>query len=655
MVVNLNATQSIGGVGPGQARDGFGAIDTFKNIEAAEGTIHSDTLLGSDPDPATGSDGTNQFYATGGGDSFNGAGGFDTVGYYSAAAGPNGEGVVADLGNSPVQANLQDILASHFANSGQAAGDTYLSIEELDGSPFADTLYGDNASDNFLWGDGGNDLLVGRGGYDGFWGGAGNDTFDGTPTAADAVAQLDLDYDRVLVQTRNSGTPSIGVVVNLSDAAVTVNLAGTPLGSGTLTLQAQQSIDLSGVLGLDTYIDIEEISATMVADTLIGGHAANDGYEAFYGLGGNDSIDGGTGYDEVRYDRDQQYGATHGVQVNLATGSAVDSFDGVDTLRNIEAVRGTNFSDTVTGGTENGGFNLLAGNDSIDGGAGFDTLYYRYDLGTQGIVANLSNQSLTFDFGASTLTQLANTVRDDYGSTDSVAGIERIDGSGFDDYMMGSTADNILLGRDGNDVIDGGAGADTLNGNGGTQDQVDYSLETQLGGGRGVIVNLSGVSVTGNASITGFGAGEQVATVLAGTARDGFDNTDQLFNFENIGGTAGNDILVGSGVANQIQSNGGSDTMTGNGGNDLFVFDGITGNSRITDFSSVTGNDDTVQLVGITSVAQFQSLATLTAVAGGVLIDFPSLGANHTITLQGATLASLQFSMDPTGTSLLIS
>ena len=91
-----------------------------------------------------------------GADVLNGQGGFDYAAYWSAGA-----GVTANLTN-PAQ------------NTGEAAGDTYISIECLIGTSFDDCLTGDN-NDNSLRGGPGADVLDG---------GAGNDTAEYLPIAA---------------------------------------------------------------------------------------------------------------------------------------------------------------------------------------------------------------------------------------------------------------------------------------------------------------------------------------------------------------------------------------------------------------------------------------------------------------------------------------
>ena len=90
------------------------------------------------------------------------------------------------------------------------------------------------------------------------------------------------------------------------------------------------------------------------------------------GLDGNDTIDGGTGYDRVDYTT-----STSGVDVVLGgtgQGKAQDGLGGIDALINIEAVRGSANNDTLTG--SNSGifesFEGREGNDLIDGRGGRD-------------------------------------------------------------------------------------------------------------------------------------------------------------------------------------------------------------------------------------------------------------------------------------------
>ncbi|MBU2994209.1 CAP domain-containing protein [Octadecabacter sp. 1_MG-2023] len=121
----------------------------------------NDVLIGQHGDDfLSGGNGNDQMIGGVGGDTFEGGAGEDRVLYGSAGA-----GVTADLGDAS-------------QNTGDAAGDTYDSIERLRGSNFDDVLRGDDA-DNILWGVNGDDQMVGNGGDDVLFGMNGDDTLQG--------------------------------------------------------------------------------------------------------------------------------------------------------------------------------------------------------------------------------------------------------------------------------------------------------------------------------------------------------------------------------------------------------------------------------------------------------------------------------------------
>jgi Ca2+-binding RTX toxin-like protein len=105
-----------------------------------------------------GGDGNDTLIGGGGADDLEGGAGIgDTASYETSTA-----AVIASLANPAV-------------NTGDAAGDTYLGIENLTGGSDSDTLIGD-ANNNVLNGGRGNDTLDGGAGNDTLDGGAGNDT-----------------------------------------------------------------------------------------------------------------------------------------------------------------------------------------------------------------------------------------------------------------------------------------------------------------------------------------------------------------------------------------------------------------------------------------------------------------------------------------------
>jgi Ca2+-binding RTX toxin-like protein len=298
-------------------------------------------------------------------------------------------------------------------NTLNAGTDTLTSIENLLGSDFNDTLTGD-AGANKLEGGLGNDTLNG---------GLGNDTLDGgtgTDTASYAGA-------------------TAGVTVTLASSA------------------AQNTVNA----GLDTLIDIENLTGSGFNDALTGNTGANLlqgwlGNDTLNGGLGNDTLDGGTGTDTASY-----AGATAGVTVTLASSAAQNTVNaGLDTLISIENLIGSGFNDVLTGSS---GANLLQGwlgNDTLNGGLGNDTL----DGGTGTDTASYAGATAGVTVTLATPGVAQNTIN---AGTDTLTSIENLSGSVFHDLLTGNAGNNVLQGGAGNDSLDGGAGSDTVDGGSG--------------------------------------------------------------------------------------------------------------------------------------------------------------------------------------------
>ena len=133
------------------------SIDGGTGNDMLYGETGADTIHGGDGDDLLdGGDGNDDLTGGEGADELIGGAGYDRV-FYNAAT----SGVTANMVNSAL-------------NTGEAAGDTYDSIEALFGSQFNDFLTG-TSGDNRLVGAGGDDILVGAGGNDSLFGGNGND------------------------------------------------------------------------------------------------------------------------------------------------------------------------------------------------------------------------------------------------------------------------------------------------------------------------------------------------------------------------------------------------------------------------------------------------------------------------------------------------
>ena len=117
-------------------RCGFAGSDIIRNIRTVHGSNHYDGIIGDDNDNTLyGHRGNDELKGEGGEDTLDGGAGNDTASYATSDAGVNVN------------------LAANTASGGHADDDTFISIENLTGSPHEDTLAG-NALPNVL--DGGN-------------------------------------------------------------------------------------------------------------------------------------------------------------------------------------------------------------------------------------------------------------------------------------------------------------------------------------------------------------------------------------------------------------------------------------------------------------------------------------------------------------------
>lgn len=246
-------------------------------IENAEGGSGNDRIVGNvadntlwgnaGADTLIGGDGDDVLYGGSGADRLEGGNGIDSVSHLEATA-----RVVVDL-------------ASPLLNGGEASGDTYSSIEQVIGSNFDDSLWGDSAA-NGLGGFAGNDTLNGRGGNDILVGGDGNDVLEGGAGADRLEGGNGIDTATYSVALINS-------LLQLSVSGVTADLLVPSSNTG----------EAAG----DTFFFIENLTGSAFNDVLRGDNSANvlnglGGTNALYGRGGNDTLLGGGGNDKLQGD-----------------------------------------------------------------------------------------------------------------------------------------------------------------------------------------------------------------------------------------------------------------------------------------------------------------------------------------------------------------
>lgn len=182
-------------------------------------------------------------------------------------------------------------------------------------------------------------------------------------------------------------------------------------------------------------------------------------------------------------------------------------------------------------------------------------------------------------------------------------GDDRIDGASGSDVIYGGDGDDNLTGRDGDDQLFGQAGNDILNGDYGSSgpggndhlDGGDGDDQFEQYVGFGYPASLAGddtyVGGPGNDSFSYFHRGNPVTITLDGIANDGMaGEADNIHpDIETVGGSAGNDVIVGSPGPDHLWGGDGDDLIHGMGGDDRLS--GDDGNDTI---DGGPGNDELV-------------------------------------------------------------
>jgi VCBS repeat-containing protein len=242
-----------------------------------------------------------------------------------------------------------------------------------------------------------------------------------------------------------------------------------------------------------------------------------------------------------------------------------------------DSITGGNLDDIIEGGT---GYNY------IDGGAGNNTVSYTtFDsldkLTGVTVVLNDNGTGLGSGTNAESTPQF-----------DTLANIQNIIGSSYNDTLVGDSNDNILIGGAGDDILQGGAGNDTLLGGygddfldggagadtfygGDSTDTVTYANSPSSDGNNlGVTVDLSADIVSGSATALGGDAQGDTFSSIEIVIGSRYDDTITGDNADNtFWGGLGNDTLNGNGGSDTLHGGFGNDTLTGGAGNDFLYGD----------------------------------------------------------------------------------
>ena len=639
---------------------------------AASATNQADELVGgADSDDINGLQGNDTLLGNGGddileggegSDVIDGGAGSDTAAYRLAAAGADGKGLTIDLANPG-------------NNTGEAAGDTYLSIENVIGSAFDDRLIGDGSAN----------LLDGGLGVDRMYGGLGDDIYVVSQTGDKAIELEKQGTDTVLSAISYSlsgqfienltltGTDNITATGNSLNNVLTGNSGNNTLAGGTgvdtadwaaatsaltITVDANGDGTVTGAgIGTDIFTGIENVIGGSSGDIITGNARSN-------------RIDGGLGYDQM------SGGAGNDTYVVDQVGDKVIELnsEGTDTVLSsisfslvgqyVENLTLTGSANTnATGNSLNNMLTGNAGNNALAGGTGTDTANWAAATSALTIVLDANGNGAVSGTGI---------------GTDTFSSIENVVGGMQGDTITGNARANRLEGGLGDDYIDGGAGVDALFGGLGddtfiVDDTSDEVFETQGEGTdtvrSSVSFNLSGkyienLRLTGNAAVNA--TGNSLDNVLSGNgannALDGGNGndtadfsaatsaltiildangsgnvtgagigSDTFSSIENVIGGSASDTITGNAASNRIDGGLGADKMYGGRGNDSYVVN--DSGDKVFELSG-EGNDTVFASVSFSAAGQYIENVTLTGVA---TINATGSSLNNVLTGNGAS------------------
>jgi Ca2+-binding RTX toxin-like protein len=581
----------------GLATGGDAHGDSFALVERFVGSEFGDAMRGgNDAETLEGGGGDDDLQGRGGNDTLRGGFGNDTLN-----GGPGADAINGGEGYDTAQFDPGAPIVLNLAtgvHQGDLAGDSYTLVERFDGTPFADSITGNDLPQD-LFGFGGNDVLEGMGGNDRLYGGPGNDTLrggDGDDVlhggGGTDVYEGGDGYDRVSFADMPAG--------------VAVDIGGGPFGN---------------VFSLMEIFSIEDFEGSAFDDAFYG---RADQANYFYGGNGNDILDGRGGGDVLRGEQGDDTIIVRGTELSvdggfanfdtLQVGGTAGNFDwtlgsfsvdgkGVFQVLNFEMARGGAGADRFVANWDNLSFYGQGGNDVlwggngdnvIEGGPGADELYFGpgydyadYRSDTQGVLVDIRAYIATKGDATGDLW------------LDAPEGI--LAGAG-NDALGGSSGENRILGRGGNDYIAGYHGADGLDGGDGDDviedhDQVlgtwfDTAADNVSGGDGNDTLRIAGggdtvAGGTGTDTLVmrmaAWPAGVSFATPAAPEAAwaimaGGEEPAASISGVEmlDIEGSPWADTMISRlPGADRLLGAGGDDTLEGGGGDDLL--DGGTG------------------------------------------------------------------------------
>lgn len=470
-----------------------------------------------------------------------------------------------DHPTTPMQDDIAALQYMYGGNYGASAhnGDTVYTWSPTTGQEFIDGVGQGLPYRNFI-------LMT-------VWDGGGNDTYDFSNYSTNLSIDLSpggwivTDTSTNHLQRADLGNNGVGGAEYFARGNI-ANALTDPSHPGEIASLIENAIGGSG----------NDSITGNVADNVLNGGA------------GVDIMAGGLGDDTYYVDNaaDQVIEATGAgtdtvfasASYTLAAGSEIEYLRANSTSG--LALTGNGFDNTLVSGI---------GADHLDGGGGVDW-------------ADYTNSAAAVSVNLATGTGSGGTAQGD-----TLANIENLFGSAFNDVLVGNSGDNEIWGGDGNDVITPGSGVDSINAGAGDDRVVDTDgvNADYYDAGAGVdTIDYSGLSFSASISFT---------VNLAGGVAIASDHllqsivTEVILDFENVEGSQTDDYIFGNSSANHIDGNAGDDTVDGSLGDD--VLDGGAGNDTlsyaldlgVTVSLAITTPQDTGG-AGIDTITNFENL-----------------------------------------------
>ncbi|TFH16060.1 MAG: hypothetical protein E4H02_06500, partial [Lentisphaerales bacterium] len=534
--------------------------------------------------------------------------------------------------------------------AGTATGTSEISnIRRVFGGSGDDYLTG-NGDANTLNGGAGSDTIDGGAGNDTLAGGEGADTFVfGDAWGTDTVIAGGVDPDILDFAT---------VEVDLSlyiyaDNTVSVSGAGGSLGpiagigqliggAGNNTFVFSDGAVVAGEIdggsGTVNMLDYTAYATPVEVDLGAGsatGTTGVSGIQSVQGGSGDDTLAGGVGDDTLSggdgsdtYVFSSWWGTDTVIDLGV-TGTDVLDFSALPagvifTISAAGGVSATDVSDDLESAT---------GIENIIGGSGDNRFVFEDAAILNGTIDGGTGDGNTLDYSAYTTAVVVNLLVGTATGTNGIANIHNVTGGTGDDVLAGDTGDNVLVGGEGSDTFQfsAGWGSDTVqdydmtipdtldfsalasplfftlhsDGTVSVTDTVNFLLNAdvidRILGGSGDDQFAFEEDAEFHGTIDGGGGIDTLdysahtipvtVDLVAGTAT----GTNGVTGIRNLIGGAGDDVLTGNELANEIDGGAGNDVLAGGAGDDTLA--GGVGDDTYA-FSEGGGTDVVVENAG---------------------------------------------------------